>query len=85
MNPTWRAASTVVRVLFPVSFLASGEGFGLHSREGYGVNIVHLHLSQRATRCPKTGMSPKGGEADFVLAMEWRLWHGLRSFPRRPP
>jgi hypothetical protein len=24
------------------------------------------------------------GEANFALAMEWRLWRGLRSFPRRP-
>ena len=25
-----------------------------------------------------------GGEPRFGLALEWRLWRGLRSFPRRP-
>jgi hypothetical protein len=25
-----------------------------------------------------------GGEAHFALAIEWRLWRGLRPFPRRP-
>jgi hypothetical protein len=26
-----------------------------------------------------------GGKPYFGLAMEWPVWHGLRSFPRRTP
>jgi len=28
--------------------------------------------------------SPLGGEAYFAPPMQWRLWRGLRSFPRQP-
>jgi hypothetical protein len=28
--------------------------------------------------------TPASGEAYSVLATEWRLWRGLRSFPSRP-
>jgi hypothetical protein len=30
-----------------------------------------------------SALSALGGEAYFALAMERRLWRGLRSFPRR--
>jgi hypothetical protein len=35
-----------------------------------------------AFRCPTEVCF--GGKAYFELAIEWRLWCGLRSFPRRP-
>ena len=34
--------------------------------------------------CGKSWRSALDGEAYFALAMEWRVWRGLRSFPRRP-
>ena len=55
MNRTWPAASTGVRVLFPVGFLASA------ATKGYSSNFNTWH--------PK-GMSPKGGQGHFALTIE---------------
>ena len=69
VNPTRRAASTVVRVLFSgfSRFPASAGGISTPFKgEGYGANVVpsspvtaRMHVSVRR----KMRMSPKGGEA----------------------
>ena len=51
--------------------------------------LFRLHggrqLAALRDRPPKVPINARlGGEAYFALAMEWRLWRGLRSFPRRP-
>ena len=50
--------------------------------------------SRRLRQCPRLPRrrrcyqnwfeTASGGEAYFTLAMEWQLWHGLRSFPGDP-
>ena len=61
-------------------------------RRETALGLILLHLvtvsSLRFARpgrpvAASKGMFRKGGEAYFAVAMEWRLCHELRSFPRR--